>query len=249
MAQSNYNSNEHADKFYTYKLGLATITMLNNVYTLNTVVAPDRGAEVRIAVNGVGIGDLVTIEADINGVGSITSVLLPAGSNTAITKRTVTVNGITKVRTTFAVTKLGDIQLAIGSGWNLDFAGTISNIGITVKSASGVYAPDVTLPKMQRFTIQTTATGTFSLREDWSLNAGTLSNLDANTLQLTLAAKPTRRYQGFPNLMTQVGSVQYVPRIDVDANNLVTLKFYTVAGVAVPLANVAASTYVGILLF
>ena len=248
MAQFNYNSNEDSNKFYTYKYGSGTIAVADNIYTVNTATTGDRVAEVRVRINGVAIGDLVTIEADVNAVGTLTSALLVADTDAAITKHAVVVNGVTKARSTFAITKPGDVLLALGGGWNLDLAGTLSNIAITVQSATGAFAVDNN-PKIQRFTIQTTATGTFVLRDDWSLNAGTLSNQDANTLKLALTVKPTYRYQGFINEMSQAGSLLYRPRIDVDMYNNVLIKFYDMTNTVVPLANVSIYTYVGILLF
>lgn len=250
MAQSNYNSNDHNGKFYIVKSGLATCTMVNNVYTLNTAVASDRFAEIRIKIMGVTIGDIVTIEADVNGVGNITAALLDTVSETGVVKHAVPdINGMTKTRSTFVVPKEGDIRLVIGSGYNLDFVGTIQNIAVTVQSESGAYAFEVNGPIMQRFTIQTTATGTFSLRSDWSLNTGVLETLDTNTLKLTLDNKPARRYQVFTNLMSQAGSVLYYPRVDIDSNNLVTIKFYNTSGTVVALSAVAHTTCVGILLY
>lgn len=248
MAQFNYNSNEDSNKFRTYKYGSGTIAVAGNIYTVNTATTGDRMAEVQVRINGVSIGDLVTIEADVNAVGTLTSALVVADTEATITTHAVAVNGVYKSRSTFAITKPGDVLLAIGGGWNLDLSGTISNIAITVQSATGAFVVDNN-PKIQRFTIQATATGTFSLRDDWSLNAGTLSNLDANTLKIALAVKPTHRYQGFTNEMSAAGSLLYRPRIDVDPYNNVLIKFYDMTNTVVPLANVSVNTYVGILLF
>lgn len=250
-----YNSNIDLSKFYMSQFGSATLTKdADNVYTFGTDgTTIDKEAYIKTNIKKLVAGDIITVNYDANVVGELANVLFTVDPITTLltTKERYSIyaiNGIYKGKTTFIIPIDGYYCIAVGMRYNRDLIGTIKNVDISVKSNSAHTVRMIpTNDIFQRFTLQSTATGVFEMRDDWSTNDGVLTS-NIVTLTLTLSTKPNYRYQAFTNKMFGGASSQYTVRADNSSGNTVTLQFYDQTNTLVNIADIPSDVYVGLLL-
>ena len=249
MGVFSYNNHGATIRFIPSPYGSGVVTRDNqNHFYINTLAGGSRQGYVKFRANNLQIGDVITVSYDGDVTGDLAINLLiinPNATESSVERRDVAVNGMYRGKTTFIVPKNGDFTIAVGGAWNTDIEGVIRNISIVINSNT---FNDTTYLGIQRFTIQTTARGVFTLRGDWSTHTATITQLNDTTLRLIPDYKPPYRCQGFINLMSVANSVNYIPRIDVDVANNISIQFRDHNNDIVNLSSVLSHVYLGVLI-
>lgn len=249
------NTNLNPEYFNTSKFGSANIVKdISNVYTISTSsTTSDRQALVETnKLNNLTVGDIIKIKYQADGAGKLSFYLVffnADNSTPTLRSYSIDLNGKYNGEVTFVAEKSGAYKITMGCGWNTNYDGTLKNIDVNVQSnsASGT-ATNTNTPLFQRFVLQSTAQGTFTIRTDLSTHAGTLSVSD-DTLILTLNTPFSYRFTGFTQGNYEYSSKNYVMRIDCDTKSRANIRFFNaVDNTPVAIANVAANVFFGLLL-